>query len=215
MRVVAFIRISQDNKETIRQKNLILDYARQKKYFIEEFIEWNVYQKFSKKDELFEILNNKLKKKDLLLVSEFSHFGKNMLQALNLIIKLLDSEINIIFVNQPELSTIISDREYLSKIYRYFADAELEFISVRTKQGLAAAQAKGKLLGRPKGSKNKKGSVLDELRDNIKYYLEIQIPIQSILKLINRKLGEPISYNALKYYIERNPELKLLRKNLT
>lgn len=213
MKIVGLVRTSGNSREHLSQRNLILEFARQRKYFVEEFIEWDAFRKISAKDELFSLIISKLSKNDILLVSEFSHFGKNMLQALNLIIKLLDSEVNVIFVSQPELSSIISEKSYLRKIYKYFADAELEFVSIRTRQGLAAAQAKGRLLGRPKGSKNKKGSVLDQYHDNIKYYLEIQIPIQSILKLINRKLEEPISYNALKYYIERNPDLKILRKN--
>ena len=35
-------------------------------------------------------------------------------------------------------------------IYGYFAQTEREIISERTKQGLAVARAKGKILGRPK-----------------------------------------------------------------
>ncbi|MDD2358664.1 MAG: recombinase family protein, partial [Thiovulaceae bacterium] len=43
----------------------------------------------------------------------------------------------------------------LYPIYGYFAQTEREIISERTKQGLAVAREMGKILGRPKGAKNK------------------------------------------------------------
>ena len=39
--------------------------------------------------------------------------------------------------------------------------------------------------GRPKGSKNKKGRVLDPFKDQIKQYLNLPLPISSIVKIIN------------------------------
>jgi DNA invertase Pin-like site-specific DNA recombinase len=62
----------------------------------------------------------------------------------------------------------------LLAIYSYFAEAEREYISLRTKQGLASAKAQGKHLGRPKGSKNKE-RVLDPYRDQIKQYLQLEL----------------------------------------
>jgi DNA invertase Pin-like site-specific DNA recombinase len=59
----------------------------------------------------------------------------------------------------------------LLAIYSYFAEAEREFISMRVKQGLAAAKAKGVKLGRPRGSRNKK-RVLDPYRNEILRYLQ-------------------------------------------
>ena len=73
-------------------------------------------------------------------------------------------------------------------IYSYFAEAEREYISIRTKQGLAAAKAQGKQLGRPKGSKNKKGRALDIYRADLKRYLELKLSITSIMKIINPQL---------------------------
>ena len=66
------------------------------------------------------------------------------------------NQIAIIFVRQPELSTIGGHGKLLSAVYSYFAEAEQKYISMRTKQGLAALKAAGKELGRPKGSQNKK-----------------------------------------------------------
>ena len=53
---------------------------------------------------------------------------------------------------------------------------------MRTKQGLAAAKAKGVKLGRPKGGKNKKGRVLDAHKPVIKKYLELDVKSATFLK---------------------------------
>jgi DNA invertase Pin-like site-specific DNA recombinase len=54
------------------------------------------------------------------------------------------------FVRQPELSTTGPHRKLLLAIDSYFAETEREFISLRTRQGLAGVRAKGKTLGRPR-----------------------------------------------------------------
>ncbi|MEM7374981.1 MAG: hypothetical protein AAF587_40685 [Bacteroidota bacterium] len=97
-------------------------------------------------------------------------------------------------------------------IYSYFAESERAYISMRTKQGLAALKAKGVKLGRPKGSKNKKGRVLDPHRQAIKKYLELEVSISDIAKIINDQLKSPITYNAFKYFIHHDQELRQIIK---
>ena len=55
-------------------------------------------------------------------------------------------------------------------------------ISERTKEGLAAAKAKGTRLGRPKGARGK--SVLDGKEDEICILLEKQVSKASIAKIL-------------------------------
>ena len=126
-----------------------------------------------------------------------------MLETLNIINELTEKEIKIIFIRQPELSTIGSHSKLLLAIYSYFAETEREFISIRTKQGLEAAKAKGKILGRPKGSSNKKGMILDPYKDQIIDYLALGLSITSIMKVINNQLEKTLSYNAFHSYITK------------
>lgn len=83
------------------------------------------------------------------------------------------------------------------------------FITIRTKQGLAAARAKGTKLGRPRGSRDKK-RVLDPYREQIKEYLELNIPLRRIRTLINPKMERPISYPAYRYFVRQDVELLTL-----
>ncbi|HHH54352.1 MAG TPA: hypothetical protein ENK91_11890, partial [Bacteroidetes bacterium] len=71
---------------------------------------------------------------------------------------------------------------------------------------LAAARAKGKVLGRPKGAKNKT-RVLDPHKEEIKKLLELKLARTNILKVINAKLEKPISLTAFNYFIFHDDEL--------
>src|SRR5271154_5495876 len=114
-----------------------------------------------------DLLCQTLQPGDKLLVAELSRLGRNMLETLNLIEQLSQYGVKLVFVRQPELSTTGQHAKLLLAIYSYFAESEREFISLRTKQGLAAVRAKGIQLGRPLGSKNKNGNVLSPYRSHI------------------------------------------------
>ena len=147
------------------------------------------------------------------LVAELSRLGREMLQVLNIINSLSAKGVKITFVRQPELSTTGTHGKLLLAIYSYFAESEREFISVRVKQGLAAAKAKGVKLGRPKGSRNKI-RVLDPYRNDILNYLQKDIDLANVRKLINPELEQPISYNSYKYFVEHDPELVMAWRKL-
>lgn len=174
---------------------------------IHEFIESEASSRKDQKTRKIDEPLSKLFYGDTLLVAELSRLGRNMLETLNIINTLSEKGNKIIFVRQPELSTIGPHTKLLLAIYSYFAESEREYISIRTKQGLAAVRAAGKLLGRPKGSKNKKSRVLDPFKDQIKQYLEIKLTIGAIMKIINNQLDKPITYNSFKYFIQHNEEL--------
>lgn len=148
-------------------------------------------------------LYEKLSEGDLLLVAELSRLGRNMFETLNIINKLLDRGVRIEFIRQPELSTYRNSHhvKLLFAIYSYFAESEREFIVLRTRQGLAAAKAKDIPLGRPRGSKNKDGLKLDPFKEQIKEYIELRLPVASIMKIINSQMEEGVSYNTYKKYI--------------
>ena len=73
-------------------------------------------------------------------------------------------------------------------------------------------KASGVLLGRPKGSKNKKNRTLDPFKDQIKQYLQLKLPIASISKIVNNQLDQSLSYNSYKYYIINDSVLSKIYK---
>jgi len=209
---IGYIRVSTEQQSMKNQKHKLLEYAQINKIIIDEFIELEISSKKNQKDRLLDDVFEKLERGDVFICTELSRLGRNMLEILNLIEKFNQADIKLIFTNQPELST--NKNEALSSlllaIYGYFAQTEREIISERTKQGLAAARASGKILGRPKGAKNK-NRVLDPYKNEIKNYLELGLMQTNILKIINSHLEKPVSLTTLRYFIDTNDELNRIK----
>ncbi len=206
MKTIGYTRISMDKQDLEKQKFLLLQYAQTHQLLIHEFIEVEISSRKNTKARRIDELLSKLQAGDTLIVAELSRLGRNMLETLNIINTLTEKGVKMIFVRQPELSTTGPHTKLLLAIYSYFAEAEREYISMRTKQGLAAARAKGVKLGRPKGSRNK-ARVLDSHREQIKDYLKMGLTLASVVKIVNIQLERPISYNSFKYFVEHDNEL--------
>ena len=203
MKVIGYIRVSTDSQDLEKQRHLLLEYAQRQQLLIDEFINVEMSSRKDTKERRIDELLTKLDEGDTLIVAELSRLGRNMLETLNIINRLGEQGVQIIFVRQPELSTLGSHTKLLLAIYSYFAEAEREYISLRTKQGLAAARATGKKLGRPKGSRNKK-RVLDPYKEQIQRYLALGLDLASVRKLINPQLERPLSYQAYRYFVSED-----------
>jgi len=205
---LGYIRVSTDKQDNQKQKHLILEYAQENDFKIDEFIEVEESSRKSAKQRKIEELKQKLNKDDTLIVAELSRLGRNMLEVMNLIQELNDNGIKLIFIRQPELSTFnTAHSKLLLAIYSYFAESEREFISMRTKQGLAAARASGKKLGRRPGQKVK--SKFDDKKEVIKELLLKDVSMTAISKIV--ELG---SYVGIRNYIINNDDLfKIQQQN--
>src|SRR5688572_6886604 len=201
MKVIGYVRVSTDKQDVEKQEHLLLQYAQAQQLLISEFIQAEVSSRQSLEDRRIDELLVKLEAGDLLLVAELSRLGRNMLQTLNLIYGLSERGVKIAFVRQPELSTTGQHARLLMAIYSYIAETEREYISLRTKQGLAAAKAKGKTLGRPQGSRNR-DRVLEPYRKQILDYLKMGLNLAAIMKIINPQLEQPITYNSYRYFVQ-------------
>ena len=211
MKNIGYIRVSSDKQDSSNQKLAILSYAQQKKLILDRVIEIEISSTKSKEKrrvvELIELLDSG----DKLITTELSRLGRNMYETLNIIQEIHEIGVEIIFINQPELSLHDSNPhiKLLYAIYSYFAEAERKFISLRTKLGLAAARAKGVKLGRRKGSKNRSRK-LDQYVDQILQFIEIDLPVSSVQKLINsqRPKDEAIAKNTFRVYINQLKQTK-------
>jgi DNA invertase Pin-like site-specific DNA recombinase len=205
-KVIGYIRVSSDKQDLEKQQHLLWQYAQTQGLLIHEFVRVEISSKKSLRERRIEELLAKLETGDTLLVAELSRLGRNMLETLNLVNELIQREIQLIFIRQPELSTDGPHGQLLFAIYGHFAQTEREYISMRTKQGLAAARAQGKVLGRPKGSKNKE-RVLDPHKNSIREYLEMGLNLSAIMKLVNPQLEKPVTYNTFRYFVKHEKDL--------
>jgi DNA invertase Pin-like site-specific DNA recombinase len=210
MSILGYIRVSTDKQDADSQRHLLLEYAQAKKLIIDDWVSVEISSRKTIKERRIDELLTRLKQGDMLIVAELSRLGRNMLETLNIIHNLTENGVSLIFVRQPELSTTGPHTKLLLAIYSYFAESERDFISQRTKSGLAAAKASGTQLGRPKGAKSKH-RVLDPYQMQIANYLKMGLNLAAIHRIINHQLLKPITYQALKYFVEQDRELAALR----
>lgn len=204
--VLGYIRVSSDKQDLQHQEHLLLKYAQQHHLVIDELLPVEISSRHSPQSRRLDELKARLEQGDILLVSELSRLGRNMFEVLALLNQLGEKGVQVIFVHQPELSTAGPQRNLLLAIYSYFAEAEREFISIRTKQGLAAAKASGKILGRPSGARNKH-RVLDAFYTQIKDYLQLGIPLRRIRTILNPQLPKKLTYSSYQYFVQHDPKL--------
>lgn len=206
MQVVGYIRVSSDKQDLQKQEHLLLKYAQQHDLSVNHFINIEISSRKSTKERRIDELLAGLNEGDILLVAELSRLGRNMFEVIEIINQLGEQGVEVVFVRQPELSTAGPHRKLLLAIYSYFAEAEREFISLRTKQGLAAARASGKKLGRPKGSRDKERA-LDSYREQMREYLQLGLSLSRIRIIINPQLEKPLSYPSYRYFVRQDAEL--------
>lgn len=211
MSILGYILVSTDKQDADSQRHLLLEYAQAKKLIIDDWVAVEISSRKTTKERRIDELLASLKPGDTLIVAELSRLGRNMLETLNIIHELTDNGVTILFVRQPELSTTGPHTKLLLAIYSYFAESERDYISMRTKSGLAAAKASGTQLGRPKGARSKH-RILDPYHMQIASYLKMGLNLAAIHKIVNPQLPKPISYQALKYFVEQDQELTTLRQ---
>ena len=201
---IGYIRVSTDDQDLQNQRQAILEFASAQKFFIDRWIEVKISSRKSKSERKIDMLFDELKENDRLVVTEISRLGRNMIETLNIINELGESGVRIDFTLQPELSTSNETfRKLMLAIYGYFAEAERDFISQRTKAGLKAARESGKQLGRPAGSVSRNNKLLP-YRDKIEEYLKMNLSTTAIMKLVNTESGMNLTYNSYAYFIKNH-----------
>lgn len=195
MKIVAYLRISTGGQELSNQRLAILDYAQHHQLQIDRFLEIQVSSRKSLKERGIDGLFAGMQVGDLLLVSELSRLGRSVGQVIQIVDDLIKHQIKFIAIK--ENIHLDGKQDIQSKVmvtmFGLFAEIERDLISERTCEGLAAARAKGRVLGRPKGSHGI--SRLDGKEDEIQMLLAKKVSKASIAKILD------VSRSALLYFI--------------
>ena len=195
MKTIAYLRISTASQDCDNQRLAILDYAHRHKINIDEFISMQISsRKTPKRRGILELLKI-LEPGDVLLVSELSRLGRSVGQIIQMIDHLIANQIRFVAIKENiELS---GKQDIQTKVmvtmFGLFAEIERDLISERTKEGIAAARKKGKIIGRPKGTLGK--SKLDGKDSEIRLLLEKDVGTTSIAKIMG------VSRTALRHFI--------------
>jgi DNA invertase Pin-like site-specific DNA recombinase len=195
MKTVAYLRVSTGSQDLATQKVAVLDYAREKRFTVDRFVEMQASSRKNLAQRGIEELLDTLAAGDRLIVSELSRLGRSLGQVIRIVDELVKQKVRFIaikegirFEGKQDMQTKV-----MVTLFGLFAEVERDLISQRTKEGLAAARAKGRLLGRPKGALGK--SKLDGKEEEIRMLLEKTVSKASIAKIVG------VSRTALHHFI--------------
>jgi len=197
MKNIAYLRVSKSDQDTNNQRLSILDYAQKNNIKIHDFVEFNISSRKSPRERGIDALLSRLNSGDRLIVSELSRLGRSLGQIIQIVDRLLKKSISFVAVKE---NIVVNEKKQdiqtkvMIAMFGLFAEIERDLISERTKEGLAAARAKGKLLGRPKGTLGK--SKLDGKEEEIKSLLNKKVSKASIAKIFD--ISRPALYSFIK-----------------
>ena len=146
LKTVAYLRVSTRSQDLANQKLAILEFSQKRRFPIDQFIESRISSRKSPLERRIDEMLGTLQPGDRLLVSELSRLGRSLSQVIQIVETLVRRKIRFIaikeaieFDGKQDLRTKV-----MIALFGLFAEVERDLISERTKEGLAAAKAKGK-----------------------------------------------------------------------
>ncbi len=152
--VYGYIRVSTDHQTTENQRFEIHKFCQKQDLVIDCWIEETISStKDLSKRKLGRLLK-RIGKDDLIIASELSRLGRNLLQVMSILHHCMDVGAQIWTIKDNyRLGTDITSK-VLAFAFGLSAEIERNLISQRTREALARLRAEGKNMGRPHGSRN-------------------------------------------------------------
>ena len=152
--VYAYIRVSTDKQTVENQRFELQKFATEKGIVIDKWISEIVSGTKAANDRKLGPLLKKMKKGDILILSEISRLGRNLMQIMSILNLCMSKETMVLTAKERyELGNNINS-QILAFAFGLSAQIERDLISQRTKEALARRKANGQRLGREVGSKN-------------------------------------------------------------
>jgi len=154
--IYGYIRVSTDKQTVKNQRYEINQFCEKNLLTVNKWIEEVISGTKKVEDRKLGKLIKKMKKDDVLICSELSRLGRNLLMIMSILNECMNRDIQVWTIKDNyRLGNDISSK-VLAFAFGLSSEIERNLISQRTKEALARKRAEGIILGRPKGSKSKK-----------------------------------------------------------
>ena len=154
--IYGYIRVSSDKQTVENQRFEINNFCSREAMSIDGWIEVTISgTKSYSKRELGKLLN-RVQKDDLIICAELSRLGRNLFMIMEILNICMTKECRVWTIKDNYRLGEDIQSKVLAFAFGLSAEIERNLISQRTKEALARKKAEGMVLGRPKGSKNKK-----------------------------------------------------------
>ena len=189
-----YIRVSTDLQNCANQRYELDNFAKLHHLKADEYIEETISSRKPLSQRKLGKLMKKLKKGDIVITSEISRLGRNMLEVMGILQTCLEKECEIITVKENYHLGADIQSKVLAFAFSLAGEIERQLISQRTKEALKRLKNEGKHLGRPFGFSYKK---LQKKHNKVVELLEKGISKTEIARLMG------CSWTTLHRYIKQ------------
>jgi DNA invertase Pin-like site-specific DNA recombinase len=154
--IYGYIRVSTDKQTVENQRYEINQFCERNVVVVEKWIEETISGTKNLKDRKLGTLLKKMRKGDVLICSELSRLGRNLLMIMGILNECMNRDIQVWTIKDNYRLGSDINSKVLAFAFGLSAEIERNLISQRTKEALARKKAEGVILGRPKGRKSTK-----------------------------------------------------------
>lgn len=196
--IYGYIRVSTDHQNVINQRHEIILFAKKNGLKIDEWLEEIISSRKTLEERQLGNLLNQLTKEDILITTEISRLGRNMLEVMNILQVCLEKECQIWTLKENYRLGSDIQSKVLAFAFSLSSEIERQLISQRTKNSLQRLKEEGRHLGRPFGF---------TYRKLVKHHQMIHDLI--LTGLTKAQIAEVLSctWNTLQQYMKYTPEL--------
>src|SRR5690554_3865839 len=154
--IYGYIRVSTDKQTVENQRFEINHFCEKQNIIVSRWIEETISGSKQVDDRKLGKLLKKMKKDDILICSELSRLGRNLLMIMGVLNECMNRDIQVWTIKDNYRLGSDINSKVLAFAFGLSAEIERNLISQRTKEALARKRAEGVILGRPVGSKSAK-----------------------------------------------------------
>lgn len=181
--IYGYIRVSTDKQTVENQRYELNQFCEKNICVIDKWIEETISGSKDLQERKLGKLLKKMKKGDVLICSELSRLGRNLLMIMGILNECMNRDIHVWTIKDNyRLGSDISSK-VLAFAFGLSAEIERNLISQRTKEALARKRAEGVILGRPIGSKSAKTKLTGQDK-KIKELLDKKVSYSAIARIL-------------------------------
>lgn len=154
--IIAYIRVSTEQQSYEGQRYEIELWCKKRGYHIDMWVQEKVSGRLQLNKRTLGKLLSKMKREDVLVCTELSRLGRNMMMVMSILNTCSSKGIRVYSIKDNfELSDSLNAK-IIAFAFSLAAEIERSLISQRTREALAAKRSAGVKLGRPIGTSKQK-----------------------------------------------------------
>ena len=193
--IYGYIRVSTEQQHLENQTHEIRTFAENNGITIDKWVEETISSRKPLNERKLGSLLKKLKKDDILIATELSRLGRNLLEVMGILQQCLEKECQIWTLKENYRLGADIQSKVLAFAFSLASEIERQLISDRTRESLKRVKAEGKHIGRPRGSTYRK---LAKKHNKIKELLDKHVSKAEIARLLG------CDWNTLHRYIKES-----------